>query len=108
MQTAFWMNYDKIYIFGCDMSKSADLKQLHFYGTNPDVKPSIRVQRFEREAEHYLVGAKQLTPQERKKFVFCSSYNKWPFVDHFEKLDHNIAVEHILVKADQMANDPSK
>jgi hypothetical protein len=102
MQTAFWMNYDKIYIFGCDMSSSTDLKQLHFYGTNPDVKPEIRVTRFQREAEHYASGAKQLTPLERSKFVFCSSYNKWPFIDQFEKLDHKIAVDNILNKANEM------
>lgn len=102
MQTAFWMNYDKVYIFGCDMSKSADLKKLHFYGTNPDVKPEIRVTRFQKEAEHYSLGAKQLSADERKRFVFCSSYNTWPFVDQFEKMDHKIAVDHILAKADGM------
>jgi len=102
MQTAFWMNYDKVYIFGCDMSKSTDLKKLHFYGTNPDVKPEIRVSRFQKEAEHYLIGANKMTPAECQKFTFCSSYNTWPFIEKFEKLDHKEAVDIILERAESM------
>jgi hypothetical protein len=102
MQTAFWMNYDKVYIFGCDMCKPPGQDKLHFYGVNKDVEPSIRAKRFAKEAEHYMIGAKQLTAEERKKFVFCSSYNPWPFVKEFEKMDHKKAVDHILEKANEM------
>lgn len=101
MQTAFWMNYDKIFIFGCDMAPTAG-KQLHFYGTNPDVGPNMRVKRFAKEAEHYLEGAKQLTPQERMKFYFCSSYNQWPFIDYFKRMDHIEAPDKIIEMADAL------
>jgi len=106
MQVAFWMDYDKVYIFGCDMSQSDG--QLHFYGRNPDVEPTIRVKRFQKEAEHYLAGAKQLTPQERLKFIFCSSYNKWPFLEFFPRLDHKEAPEKILSLADNMLEKQRK
>ena len=102
MQTAFWMNYDKVYIFGCDMCKPPGSDDLHFYGRNKDVDPAIRAKRFAKEAEHYTIGSKQLTAEERKKFVFCSAYNPWPFVKQFESLDHRVAVEHILEKADEL------
>ena len=99
MQTAYWMGYEKVFIFGCDMAPTGN-KPLHFYGTNPDVKPEVRATRFAKEAEFYLAGAKQLTPQERMKFYFCSSYNKWPFVDHFKRMDHIEAPDKII----EMAN----
>lgn len=102
MQTAYWMNYDKVYIFGCDMCKPPNSEDLHFYGTNQDVDPAIRVKRFSKEAEHYIIGAQQLNPVERKKFVFCSAYNPWPFVKEFEYMDHREAVDHILAKANEM------
>lgn len=102
MQTAFWMNYDKVFIFGCDMCQPPGVDKLHFYGRNEDVAPEIRVKRFQKEAEHYMLGAKQLTPQERQKFVFCSAHNTWPFLEHYKKMDHKVAVEHILELADSM------
>lgn len=104
MQTAHWMGYDKTYIFGCDMCKPPNSKDLHFYGRNEDVDPSIRVKRFQKEAEHYDIGAKQLTPEEREKFVFCSSYNTWSFVKEFGHMDHLIAVDYILEEANQKIN----
>jgi hypothetical protein len=102
MQTALWMNYDKVFIFGCDMAQPANMQQLHFYGVNPDVQPEIRVKRFEKEAEHYHDGAQKMTQQERSKFVFCSAYNPWPFINFFQKMDHREAVDHILGLANNM------
>ena len=49
-----------------------------------------------------MLGSKQMNPIERKKFVFCSEYNPWPFVKEFERMDHRKAVDHILEKANQM------
>ena len=102
MQTALWMNYDKIFIFGCDMCQPPNVDKLHFYGKNEDVDPQIRVKRFQQEAEHYLLGAKQLTPQERLKFVFCTAYNTWPFIEYYKKIDHREAVDYILELADNI------
>lgn len=93
MQIALWMNYDRVFIFGCDMCRVND--KLHFYGTNPDVKPDIRVDRFKGEAEFYDRAAAVLG-DDAKRFYFCSSYNKWPFVDKYSQLDHTTAVEFIL------------
>ena len=98
------MNYDKVYIFGCDMCKPPNCKDLHFYGLNEDVDPAIRIKRFAREAEHYSAGAKQLSLEERQKFVFCSSYNTWPFIKDFASLDHLEAVATILAEANEKMN----
>lgn len=94
MQTALYMGYDRIYIFGCDMG--AVNGQLHFYGKNPDVDDRNREQRFAREAEHYQFAADTLSESERKKFYFCSSYNNWPFVKSFNKRDQKDAIIEIL------------
>ena len=98
MQVALWMNYSKIYIFGVDMC-AVDGK-LHFYGKNPDVNDANRIQRFDREAESYLYAATDvLKPEERDRFVFCSSYNKYKFVDYYQRLHQKKAVDIILEEA---------
>lgn len=94
MQTALWMGYDKIYIFGIDMCEVDG--QLHFYGVNPAVPPDKRKERFLKESQFYAQAAEWLDDQTRSKFVFCSSYNTWAFVDKFCRLDHKIAVDHII------------
>ena len=94
MQTAWYMGYDKIYIFGLDMGE-VDGK-LHHYGQNPDVSPANRKGRFASEAEHYSFAARSMTGKERKRFIICSSYNKWPFTQEFQSLDHKNAPEIIL------------
>lgn len=94
MQTALYMGYEKIFIFGCDMG--AVNGQLHFYGKNPDVDDKNREQRFAREAEHYKYAAETLSESERKRFYFCSSYNNWPFVKSFNRRDHKDAIIEIL------------
>ncbi|CAK0748115.1 hypothetical protein CCP1ISM_20006 [Azospirillaceae bacterium] len=101
MQTALFMNFDKIYIFGIDMC--AVNGKTHHYGNgfNPDVETNIRIQRFQYEAEHYSNAANLMSADDRKKFYFCSSYNTWPFVDKFNKLDHKVAVQEIIKVANQ-------
>ena len=94
MQVAWYMNYDKIYIFGLDMGE-VDGK-LHHYGQNPDVANDNRKARFASEAEHYGHAVRTLTPKEREKFVICSSYNKWPFADNFPRLHQKEAPAIIL------------
>lgn len=99
MQLALWMNYDKIFIFGIDMAE-VDGK-LHFYGVNQDVESETRKKRFNEEAQYYDDGATRLSESDRERFVFCSSYNKYQFVEKFKRLDHRVAVEAIL----QLVND---
>lgn len=97
MQTALWMDYSKVYIFGCDMA--AVKGEMHCYGKNPDVSPENRLQRFKQEAESYEYATKVLTAEEREKFVFCSNYNTFSFIDSYQRLDHTIAVDTILEMA---------
>ena len=94
MQVALYMGYDAIYIFGCDMCEVDGV--LHFYGQNPDVPEENRKKRFALEAEYYTYAANQLSEQDRSRFTFCSSYNPWPFVERFKRLDQKIAVDRIL------------
>lgn len=94
MQTALWMNYPKVFIFGCDMA--AVNGTLHYYGQNPDVGNASRIERFKQEGESYEYAAKTLLPEERERFTFCSNYNKFGFVDKFNRMDHTIAVDKIL------------
>ncbi len=70
MQIAYWMNYDHIYLFGVDMNPAGIDGKLHFYGDNPDVEPSIRKDRFEKEATYYSHAAEILTEEERAKYTF--------------------------------------
>lgn len=99
MQTALWMNYDYVYIFGIDMCEVGG--KLHFYGENPDVKPTDRVKRFKNEAENYSKAFHIMKEDERKRFKVCTSYNKWEFADLFGKIDHKIAINIILGQANK-------
>ena len=52
--------------------------------------------RFKEESKYYDNGANILTDDERKKFIFCSIYNKWPFVDKFQRMNQKTAVDEII------------
>jgi len=95
MQITNYMNYDKVYIFGCDMS-IPETGPTHHYGDNPDVSRETRRKRFAKEAENFQHGASQMTNNERSRFVFCSLKNKWPFVKFFDVIEHTKAVDHII------------
>lgn len=102
LQTAHWMQYDKVFIFGCDMDPEGLNGKLHFYGTNPDVNPDIRAKRFEKEASYYDHAVEVLSAEERCKYTFCSDYNPWPFVNSFNKLSHKTAVPIIVEYANAL------
>jgi hypothetical protein len=95
MQVALWLGYDKIYILGIDMGAvTIDGKEkLHFYGVNQDCTSDSRKKRFAEEAKYYEDAAHSLPAETRKKFYFCSSYNKFKFLDHFNRLDHREALK---------------
>lgn len=94
MQVAYWMNYDRIYIFGLDMTDVNG--KLHSYGVNPDVSPKNRKARFKNEAEFYGQATNILNKQELSKFIICSSYNPWDFMKKFRRLDQKKAPQIIL------------
>jgi len=98
MQVAYYMNYERIYIFGLDMCQVGD--KLHFYGVNPDVNPENRKSRFAAEAEYYSFAGQNLPEEVRKRFYICSSYNPWDYCKFFNKLDHKEAVNQIFEFAD--------
>jgi hypothetical protein len=100
MQFSLYMGYNKIYIFGCDMGEVDG--QMHRYGQNPDVSNQNRQQRFDKEAENFLWGTKSLKDYERQKFVFCSTHNKYEFVDFYERLDQQDAINIILAAGDEL------
>ena len=93
LQTALWMNYDKIFVFGVDMCK-VDGK-LHHYGKNPDVDDKIRQQRFDQESKNYNRMADTLPESIRQRIYFCSSYNPYDFVRKFNKINHLTAIKMI-------------
>lgn len=94
MQTAYWLGYDKVYIFGLDMCEIDG--KLHHYGVNPDVSSQNRKSRFANEAEYYAMAANLLPKPEKEKFVICSSYNPWGFVKQFGYLHQKEAPPKIL------------
>lgn len=98
LQTALWMDYDQVYVFGCDMDPAGLNGQLWFYGVNPDAPMTQRRDRFKLEAEHYLYAAGELSTAERARYTFCSAYNSWPFVEKFNRMDHRLAVPEILAQ----------
>ena len=95
MQIALWMNYTAVFIFGVDMNPAGINGKLHYYGTNPDVDPKVRIERFKKEADFYAVAAEKMSPDTRKRFYFCSDYNNWPFVELYNKVNHRIAISKI-------------
>jgi hypothetical protein len=97
IQVALWMNYEKIFIFGVDMCSVNG--KLHHYGINPDVDQDKRKKKFEVEANYYNIMAQSLPEKTRKKIYFCSSYNNWPFVHKFNKLNHLAALKEVLKHA---------
>jgi hypothetical protein len=95
LQVAAWMNYRRVFVLGCDMGAAPD-GSLWRYGTNPDIGREERLARFAVEARFFDFAATALTPEERSRFVFASSYNRFPFVDKFTRADHRGIVEEIL------------
>lgn len=95
MQIAYYMNYEKIFIFGLDMAADSS-GNTHYYGVNPHVSKNDRIKRFAAEAESYNWAGKNTSKEVRDRFVLCSSLLKWPFVDYFTRIDHKVAVDHIL------------
>jgi hypothetical protein len=95
MQVALWLGYDKIYIFGIDMGAiTIEGKEiLYFYGVNLDCASDNRKKRFAEEAKYYDDAANSLPSEIREKFYFCSTYNKFRFIDKFNRLDHHKAIE---------------
>jgi hypothetical protein len=101
MQTALFMDYERIYLFGVDMCEVNG--KMWSYGVNPDVALHNRAQRFAAEAEHYQYAAVSLPERDRKRFFFCSTYNPWPFVQAFNRKDQRIVVPEILEFAKGLA-----
>lgn len=103
MQVALWLGYDHTYIFGCDMSAVTinGKEMMHFYGSNPDVQPKNRAARFENESRHYEHAAGDLPDAIRAVFTFCSSHNKFKFVERFNnRLHQKDAVATIIERVD--------
>lgn len=96
IQIATYMNFEKIFVLGCDMNNQVDSNQTHFYGVNQDVKPDIRKMRFEKEANWYNHMANNVSDDIKSKVVFCSKgVNPWPFMDNFQSVAPDEAVNFI-------------
>ena len=94
MQVALYMNYDKIFIFGMDMTDIGG--KLHYYGQNPDVNNDVRKSRFKAESIYYDYAAKNvLSPQERMRFYICSQYNPFEFVELFNRISTSDVIDTI-------------
>jgi hypothetical protein len=95
IQIAFWMGYERIFVFGCDMNPEGLNGLLHFYGVNPDVEPEARKKRFVREAESYNFAADNLSEEDLERVYFCTEYNPWEFIKVFNGFSHKTAVSAI-------------
>ena len=93
IQTALWMGYDKIFVFGMDMCL-VDGKLYHSNDNHSSVKN--RVKRFDREANCYNDMIEKLSENKRKSIHFCSDYNKYGFIDSFSRISHKSAIDSIL------------
>ena len=101
IQVGIWMDFDHIYVFGCDMCAVGG--KLYPWGSNPDVSDKSRIKRFDTEATFYNWAADNVHDKFKKKITFCTAYNKYKFVSIFERLDHRKAVDIIL---DRHKNNP--
>lgn len=106
MQIGAWMQYEHIYIVGCDMQAAGfgPNNLLHYYGTNPDVDPEVRKSRFAKEAEYYDHAADLMSAEERSKYTFCSGCNPHSFVDKFNRLDHKLTITTVLEHVNRLPN----
>ncbi len=75
---------------------------MHHYGQNPDVDNENRKQRFAKEATFYQHAADNLSEGKRRKIFFVSTYNPWPFVKKFQRLDQKSAPGEILDMASKL------
>ena len=91
MQVALYMDYKKVFICGVDMGTGA-----WWYGNNPDVTAEVRQKRFADEAQSYLYAGQKLEQTVKERYVFCSTYNKWEFMNLFPRLDQKVVVDEIL------------
>lgn len=98
MQTALWMNYDRIYILGMDMTavEKDGKKILHYYGQNPDIANKNREERFKEESRSYEFASGYLQEADKKKFYICSTYNPWGFTSKFNKMPHEGITNEII------------
>lgn len=105
LQIALYMNYDKIYVCGCDMSRvtieknGKKMSPLHSYGVNPDVSENKREQRFQNEAKSFDYGADKLSSIDRSRIIFCSSVNPYSFIRKFGHIPHENAIDNIIEDA---------
>ena len=97
LQVAMYMDFAKVFVFGCDMGRVDGL--LYPWGDNPDAPSHLREQRFAKEALSFQYFADNSAEEQRDKVVFCSLENTWPFVQRFKSIDHLSAVETILREA---------
>lgn len=96
IQIALYMNFQKVFVLGCDMNNQVDSNQTHFYGINPDVKPDQRKLRFEKEANWYNHMAENVSADIKSRIVFCSKgINTWQFMNSFHSVTPNETVEFI-------------
>ena len=97
IQIGTFMNFNKIFVIGCDMNENVDIAKTHFYGVNPDVKPEERRKRFNKEANWYNHMAENVDASIRSKIVFCSKgINIWPFMNSFHSVTPAETVDFIL------------
>lgn len=94
LQVALWMDYDHVYVFGCDMNAVGG--KLYSWGSNPDVSDDARMKRFKVESESYQWMADNVRIDIKKRYTFCSKYNPWLFTKAFEILDHMEAIKIII------------
>ena len=106
IQVGLWMDFDHIYVFGCDMCAVGG--KLYPWGSNPDVSDKSRAKRFDTEATFYNWAADNVHDKFKKKITFCTAYNKYKFVDIFGRLDHKKAVNIILNKHGDNPQDDQK
>lgn len=100
MQTALWMGYNRIYIFGCDMGEVNG--RMWSYGNNPDVNAQNRAQRFAAESQHFTHGVSTLNEEQRSRFYICSTYNRWPWVKKLNQRNQRTVHEEILEYASSL------
>ena len=90
MQIGIYMGYEKIFIFGLDMSAIGG--KLYEWGSNPFVKDNERLKRFENEAKSYDYAADNLSSEVLSKFTLCSQFNPFPFVQKYRSIKYEEAI----------------
>ena len=97
IQAALAMGFNRIFIFGLDMSEDKKTGEMYHYGENPFIKKDNRLERFDMDAEYWgRAVEEEMTEEEIERIYICSELNPYGFAEVIGKVSPKEGVEILL------------